>query len=701
MTFNALLHYLSPLICGGIASLALSRNPRSFPHRVFALAMVVLGLEALLTALSVQTISPEKVLLWQRWRWLAAAFLPGTWLLFSLSFPQGNQKLEVGKWKWGILATFLVPLAFVTLFSVHFFDDIGLSAATHGWFLQIGWAGYFFTICFLVSIVVTMMLMERTLRAATGRKRWQIKFLAIGILALLAARVFTGSQILLLHGVDLELELINVATLLTATVLVFIGLLRARFLHMDIYLSQTVLYRSFTLLGVGLYLLVVAALAKASAYFTGTRGLPLQILFVFLAFVGLVALLLSDRVRLLSKQYISRHFNRPYYDYRRAWMSFTERTASMLDEKALCNAVVRMLAEMFETLSVTLWLRDDTRESVRFGASTSLSEVKARELLADGDGGGILVRPMLSTHNIVDLRDAKVRLDPQITESETRFLQATRIRYCLPLNIGSEALGILTLEDRVRGMPISMEESDLLVTIAYQVSASLWNLKLTEQLHEAREMEAFQKVTATFVHDLKNMASKLSLLLQNLPVHFDNPGFREDALRAMGQSVEKINQMCSRLSIARHSVNIEPTETDLNEVVSSALAGLDAFTNGHLVTNLQAVFKVSVDPEQIRKVITNLVLNASEATSTTGEIHIETGTCDDCWAVITVTDNGCGMSQAFLEQDLFRPFRTTKEHGTGIGLFHSKMIVDAHNGKLEVRSAEGKGTTFRVLLPSE
>jgi signal transduction histidine kinase len=72
----------------------------------------------------------------------------------------------------------------------------------------------------------------------------------------------------------------------------------------------------------------------------------------------------------------------------------------------------------------------------------------------------------------------------------------------------------------------------------------------------------------------------------------------------------------------------------------------------------------------------------------------------DGWVVLAVSDNGCGMSEAFMERSLFQPFHTTKQQGLGIGLFHSKMIVEAHRGKIEVESEEGKGSTFRVLLPT-
>jgi signal transduction histidine kinase len=69
------------------------------------------------------------------------------------------------------------------------------------------------------------------------------------------------------------------------------------------------------------------------------------------------------------------------------------------------------------------------------------------------------------------------------------------------------------------------------------------------------------------------------------------------------------------------------------------------------------------------------------------------------WVVLSVSDNGCGMSADFVQHSLFRPFQTTKKKGIGIGMFHSKMIVEAHRGRIEVESEPGKGTAFRVLLP--
>jgi hypothetical protein len=131
--------------------------------------------------------------------------------------------------------------------------------------------------------------------------------------------------------------------------------------------------------------------------------------------------------------------------------------------------------------------------------------------------------------------------------------------------------------------------------------------------------------------------------------------------------------------------------------MNSTVATLNGWKTS-IIQDLDSLPRVLVDPEQIQKVITNLILNANEATENRGEIRVGAKE-ENGWIVLSVSDNGCGMSKEFIENSLFRPFKTTKRQGMGIGLFHSKMIVEAHQGRIEVESEEGKGTTFRVLLP--
>ena len=205
-------------------------------------------------------------------------------------------------------------------------------------------------------------------------------------------------------------------------------------------------------------------------------------------------------------------------------------------------------------------------------------------------------------------------------------------------------------------------------------------------------------MSAFFVHDLKNAASTLNLMLKNLPVHFDDPRFREDALRGMSKSVAHINRLIERLTLIRHELKIMPIEGDLNDWISGSLSEFEKNSGAALVKELKPLPKISFDREQLLKVLTNLALNAREATPADGTIRVATSQVNG-WAVLSVSDNGCGMDSEFLTRSLFRPFQTTKKNGLGIGMFQSKMIVEAHRGKIEVQSQSGKGTTFRVYLP--
>jgi putative PEP-CTERM system histidine kinase len=698
MTLNALLHFVAALLCGGLAALGLRRDYRSFAHRVFALGMIALAAEALLTGLSIQTIHAERAMLLQKGRCLSTAMLPGLWVLFALSFPQGSHRPSLGTWKWVLLGVFAVPLLCVTFLDARLFRTVSLSPDTGGWLLQIGWAGYVLTCVYLVGMVILLMLLERALRAARGHQRWEVKFLVLGIGPLFATRIFTTSHALLVHGIHLELEIVNAVSLVVGGSLILVALHRAPYLHTRIYLSQTLLHRSLTLLAVGVYLLVVAFFAKVLDNLTGRSPLPLQSLFVFLAFLGLAVTLLSDRVRLSVKRAISRHLHRPQYDYREAWMAFTERTASLIETKALCQAVCRMISEMFDTLAVTLWLVDEPGGQLHYGGSTALSEEAAREVLSRHHGGSPLLERLDGKQPITDLGALSHEASGEAGASAETFFHDARIRFCLPLRIGDELVAVVTLADRVRGVPLSFEEIDMLATIGHQVAASLYNLKLSRRLQEAKEIADFQRIAAAFVHDLKNLASRLSLLLQNMPLHFDNPSFREDALLVMSRSVEKIEDMCSRMSLLGETQRLRPIEANLSQVVSDTVDELRPAFNGRLVDQLQPVPSIMGDPDQISKVLTNLILNANDATGGVGEIRVSTGIRDK-WAVLTVADDGCGMSREFMDQSLFRPFKTTKDTGTGIGLFQTRMIMDSHQGKIEVESREGKGTTFRILFP--
>src|SRR5207237_587237 len=179
------------------------------------------------------------------------------------------------------------------------------------------------------------------------------------------------------------------------------------------------------------------------------------------------------------------------------------------------------------------------------------------------------------------------------------------------------------------------EDCDLLKTMADQTAANLLNLQLLQRVVHAKQMETFQALSAFFVHDLKNLAAKLSLMVQNLPLYYDNPEFRDDSLHVIAGSVTKMNAMCGRLSLLTRELELQRTEVDLNELVQATLAALNGSLRATLMYVPGPVPRLLVDPEQMQKVLENLLLNAHEAMETQGDIRVET-TLRESWPVVSV-----------------------------------------------------------------
>jgi putative PEP-CTERM system histidine kinase len=345
-----------------------------------------------------------------------------------------------------------------------------------------------------------------------------------------------------------------------------------------------------------------------------------------------------------------------------------------------------------------MWLVDERGDGFEFGASTALSPRQADRLRLRTAEAADLVSALRDQEEPIDIDSSKEGWPGLVRQLHPDAFAEGGNRLCAPLRAGGELLGLMVLGDRVGNVPFSVQDSDLLKAVAGQAAAGLLNIRLSTRLSQAKQLEAFQAMSAFFVHDLKNTASTLSLMLRNFPIHYQDPNFREDALRGISKTVTHINELISRLSMLRQELTVCPVECDLNEVVKAGLESQVDTPGIELVRELNPLPRVRLDPAQIQKVLSNLVLNARDALAGGGQIRVQTSQRSG-WAVLGVSDTGCGMTPEFVQGSLFRPFQTTKKQGVGIGMFHCKMIVEAHHGWIEVESQPGKGTTFRVLLP--
>ena len=110
-------------------------------------------------------------------------------------------------------------------------------------------------------------------------------------------------------------------------------------------------------------------------------------------------------------------------------------------------------------------------------------------------------------------------------------------------------------------------------------------------------------------------------------------------------------------------------------------------------------FTLNVDPNQIKQVIINLVINAIEAMPHGGSLQLVM-TMNNDWVTVAVKDTGVGIPANELHS-IFEPFHTNKEKGTGLGLAICQQIINEHQGKISVESKIDAGTTFKIKLPTK
>jgi putative PEP-CTERM system histidine kinase len=697
MNNAVILAFAAASVSGALALLFAWYERRSIAHLSFVSGMALLAIESIFSGLTATATLPDEMVFWQNWRLMTMSFLPGVWLFFSLIYGRGNHREFLVRWRLILGASFLIPMIIIPVFRGQSIISVGRAEQGHVMF-NLGPLGIILTIFFLIGVVLVLMNLERTYRAAVGTMRWRIKFMILGLGVLFVVRAYISSQGVLFNAVDLSLQTLSSAALLVASLLIARSLFRAGHFDMDVYPSHTVLNNSFTILLAAIYLLIVGGFAKVVAFLGGDASFTVKTFIVLVALVLLAILLLSDQVRMRTRRFISRHFQRPLYDYRTVWRRFTEGTASCVKQADLSQAAVKLVTDIFQALSVSIWLVDEKREKLMFAASTFLSETKGNALNPEIVEAQEVINALRNHVDPVDIDAAKENWAAVLCKCHPDEFRKGGNRICVPLLVNGDVVGLLILGDRVGGVPFSFQDFDLLKCVGDQIAANLLKVQLSQKLLQAKELEAFQTMSAFFVHDLKNTASTLNLMLQNLPVHFDDPAFREDALRGISKTVAHINRLIGRLGLIRHELQIKGVASDLNEVVAKSLAGWEDASGINLEKNLRPLPKILLDQEQMVKVVTNLILNAREAVAKEGRVRIETNQ-NNGWAVLSVTDNGCGMSAEFLNRSLFRPFQTTKKTGLGIGMFQSKMIVEAHGGRVEVESDPAKGTTFRILLP--
>ncbi len=439
-----------------------------------------------------------------------------------------------------------------------------------------------------------------------------------------------------------------------------------------------------------------------------------------------VVLVVFDPLRARVEEQIQRLFFRERFDLEGSLVDARKRLVHTLVVGEMGDIVMSAIERSRRATSAGLFMLDhegagfDQIGSLGEGVPQRIEVATARVLLERLEQGSVLLEDVER-----EVRDKSRRGDRY--EAGEAMLSAGQLLGSLKTGVlvavrdeRREIVGLVALADRRVRDAFSPEEVSLLEQLATQMSVVIENSRVYQQMKDKDRLALLGQMAAGLAHEIRNPLGAIKgaaqLLADPRPEGpADEPPDKE-FIGIILEEVERLNRVVGNvLDLARPS-DKSVLPVDVNGVVRRTLQVLSAEQSQDQVeltpTLAPDLPRAAIDPEQLRQVLMNLIRNAMQAVQGNGKVNVSTrvrfgrGTRPgntkaepEAFVEITVADTGPGISRTVLEK-LFLPFFTTKEKGTGLGLAISQRIVQGAGGRIEVRSYEGKGSTFSVVLPA-
>ncbi|MEO8545624.1 MAG: XrtA/PEP-CTERM system histidine kinase PrsK [Burkholderiaceae bacterium] len=540
--------------------------------------------------------------------------------------------------------------------------------------------------------VLGVVLLEQLFRNVVMDSRWNIKPLCLGLAGLFAFDVYLYSQAVLFNAIDADAFSMRGVVHALVVPLLLLSTSRHKEWLSKIQISRKAAFHSATLMIAGAYLVFVSGVGYYVRYFGGDWGRALQLGLIFVALVVLMVLAMSASMRARLRVFMGKHFFRYRYDYREEWLRFTQTLSAQNSPQQMGQQVARGLADLLDSPGGALWLktRNDTmfRQSARWNMAQSPAPEPQDSSLAEFlRGSGWVVN--LEEYRSYPRRYGTLVLPVWLQELPQAWL-------VVPLHVGEGLIGFVVLASARAPMDVNWEVNDLLKTAGRQAASFLALMQATEALLEVRKFDAFNRMSAFVVHDLKNVVTQLSLMMKNAERLKDNPEFREDMLITVDNALDRMRQLMLQLR-----EGATPTGTAFGvelEAIAHRLAAVALERGRTLELDLTVAVVTRGHEERLERVIGHMVQNAFDATAASGRVWLKLDRSGG-QALVEVGDTGQGMSEEFVRERLFKPFQTTKQAGMGIGAYESFQYVQELGGKITVDSKIGQGTVITVLLP--
>ncbi|MEM1195269.1 MAG: XrtA/PEP-CTERM system histidine kinase PrsK [Pseudomonadota bacterium] len=554
---------------------------------------------------------------------------------------------------------------------------------------------------FEVSVILNMlvavgalMLLHNLYAGAAASSREILRWSTLGLAGIFAfeLNLFTVAYLSGGHS-DLLLGLRGLVCGLMAGSLAFSA--NAANASLQLRPSRAVTFQTLSLLVIGSYILLMVLVTRSMALIGGDIARASQIVFLVLAIVLAVAWLPSHRLRGWLRVTATKHLFQHRYDYREEWLRFTQTVGRGSSASAsLHERAIKAIADITDSPAGLLLVPNEE-------AQLELSERWNWPIIeVPAIAGEFALAGLLERHkHVLDLSEVRAGVDHhgEVEQVPNWLIEAEDAWALVPLIHFDRLVGCVVLARPRITRRLDWEDFDLLRVVGQQLASYLAEQAGQQALMDASRFDEFNRRMAFVMHDIKNLASQLSLLATNAQKHADKPAFRADMLVTLRASSEKLNALLARLGRYGPGQVESISEIDLSQV---AKALEQRFAGAHpLLVNSKAVARVLADSEALEQALIHLVQNAIDASEPGAPIYISVS-IDALHGRLDVVDAGCGMSPDFVRTGLFKPFVSSKQGGFGIGAFEAREMIKAMGGRLQVESREGFGTRFSVFLPT-
>ncbi|MET0065196.1 MAG: XrtA/PEP-CTERM system histidine kinase PrsK [Candidatus Thiodiazotropha sp.] len=541
--------------------------------------------------------------------------------------------------------------------------------------------------------ITGLVLIEQLYRSTRPEMRWSVKFLYLGMGVLFAYDFALYADALMYRQVDSAFWQARGFTSALAVPFIAIAATRNPSWSVRVFVSRQVVFHAMTLLAAGSYLVFMAVVGYYIRYYGGSWAKAAQIAVVFFGLCFLVVVLFSGSFRGKLKVFVNKHFFSYKYDWRDEWLRVVQTLSEGPGGDEIRPRVIQAISDSVEARGGYLWMLSDD------GSYQCVSQWQMPEISLNVAADSALADYFLTSDWIIDIdewsdypeRYENLNIDPSLVELADAWL-------IVPIKHHEALIGFVLLTHPKQSRSINWEDRDLIKAAAKQAGGYLALLQTTEALSQANQFEAFNRLSAFVVHDLKNLIAQLELVVKNAERHKNNPAFMDDAVKTIGNAVEKMGRLLSQLRQGR----FESTRTNqfyIEEAVARAVNELYAYHPKPQLDIRDNYLEIIADQDRFTAVMVHMIKNAQEATDADGSVSVILER-EGQEAVIRISDTGSGMEEKFIKERLFRPFQTTKGNaGMGIGVYETREYVKSLNGSLRVSSELGVGTRFTISIP--